>query len=84
MLSGQVEVDETYIGGEEPGLRGGRAKGKKALVAIAVEVKSPKGFGRCRMRIIRSVRHRQRRRRLDRDHRRMVRLPGHRGGRLLA
>ena len=24
-LSGMVEVDETYIGGEEPGLRGGRA-----------------------------------------------------------
>src|SRR6266511_2010624 len=31
-LTGTVEVDETYIGGEEPGLRGGRAKGKKALV----------------------------------------------------
>ncbi len=29
-----------------------RAKGKKALVAVAVEVKSPPGFGRCRMRII--------------------------------
>jgi hypothetical protein len=25
---GTVEVDETYIGGEETGLRGGRAKGK--------------------------------------------------------
>lgn len=52
LLSGQVEVDETYIGGEEVGLAGGRAKGKKALVAVAVEVKSPKGFGRCRMRVI--------------------------------
>ena len=52
LLSGRVEVDETYIGGEEPGLAGGRAKGKKALVAIAVEVKESKGFGRCRMRII--------------------------------
>jgi len=52
LLSGQVEVDETYIGGEEAGLAGGRAKGKKALVAVAVEVVSPKGFGRCRMRII--------------------------------
>ena len=51
-LSGTVEVDETYIGGEEPGLAGGRAKGKKALVAIAVEVTEPKGFGRCRMHII--------------------------------
>ena len=52
LLSGQVEVDETYIGGEEAGLAGGRAKGKKALVAVAVEVKAPKGFGRCRMRVI--------------------------------
>ena len=39
-LSGTVEVDETYIGGEEPGLRGGRARGKKALTGIAVELKS--------------------------------------------
>ena len=52
LLSGQVEVDETYIGGQEAGLAGGRAKGKKALVAIAVEVRSPGGFGRCRMRVI--------------------------------
>lgn len=49
-LAGTVEVDETYIGGEEPGLRGGRARGKKTLVGIAVEVQEPKGFGRCRMR----------------------------------
>ena len=52
LLSGQVEVDETYIGGQEAGLAGGRAKGKKALVAVAVEVKPPTGFGRCRMRVI--------------------------------
>jgi transposase-like protein len=48
-LAGQVEVDETYIGGEEPGLRGGRQKGKQVLVAIAVERREPKGFGRCRI-----------------------------------
>jgi transposase-like protein len=48
-LAGTVEVDETYIGGEEPGLRGGRAKGKKVLTGIAVEVLEPKGLGRCRM-----------------------------------
>jgi len=51
-LSGVVEVDETFIGGEEPGLAGGRAKGKKALVCVAVEVASPRGFGRCRMAVI--------------------------------
>ena len=37
------------IGGEEPGLRGGRAHGKKVLTGIAVEVQESKGFGRCRM-----------------------------------
>ncbi len=51
-LTGTVEVDETYIGGEEPGLRGGRAKGKKALVGGAVEVVRPRGYGRCRMGIL--------------------------------
>lgn len=52
-LTGTVEVDETYIGGEEPGLRGGRAKGKKALVGVAIEIKEPRGYGRCRMVILR-------------------------------
>jgi hypothetical protein len=52
-LSGTVEVDETFFGGEEPGLRGGRPKGKKVLVGIAVERKEPKGYGRCRMAILR-------------------------------
>jgi len=48
-LSDIVEVDETYMGGVEPGLRGGRSKGKKSLVVIAIERKDPRGFGRCRM-----------------------------------
>jgi transposase-like protein len=48
-LTGTVEVDESYFGGEEPGLRGGRAQGKKILAAIAVEVREGKGFGRCRI-----------------------------------
>ena len=51
-LAGTVEVDETYIGGEEPGLRGGRARGKKVLTGIAVEVREPKGIGRCRMALL--------------------------------
>jgi transposase-like protein len=48
-LQGTVEVDETYIGGEELGLRGGRAKGKKVMVGVGVERIEPRGFGRCRM-----------------------------------
>lgn len=48
-LSGTVEVDETYIGGDEPGLRGGRARGKKVLTGVAVELRASKGLGRCRM-----------------------------------
>ena len=49
LLTGTVEVDETFIGGEEPGLPGGRARGKKVLTAVAVEVHAPRGYGRCRM-----------------------------------
>jgi transposase-like protein len=51
-LTGVVEVDETFIGGEEPGLRGGRQKGKKCLVGVAIEVVEPKGLGRCRMTVL--------------------------------
>ena len=51
-LAGRVEVDETFIGGEEPGLRGGRQRGKKSLVGVAVEIREPKGLGRCRMTIL--------------------------------
>jgi transposase-like protein len=48
-LSGQVEVDETYIGEGEEGVCG-RQTETKAIVAIAIEVHSPKGFGRIRLR----------------------------------
>ena len=51
-LSGTVEVDETFIGGPEPGLSGGRAKGKKVLTGIAVEVGAPRWIGRCRMAVL--------------------------------
>jgi transposase-like protein len=47
-LAGHVEVDETYVGGVEEGVRG-RETHKKSIVAIAVEVLSPKGFGRVRL-----------------------------------
>lgn len=51
MLSGQVEVDETVFGGVRHGKSGRGAEGK-LLVAVAVELLSPKGFGRCRLQII--------------------------------
>jgi len=51
VLSGRVEVDETFIGGEEPGPRGRGALGK-TLVVIAVELREPRGYGRARMSII--------------------------------
>jgi transposase-like protein len=50
-LTGCVEVDETYIGGDEEDVRG-RQTERKAIVAIAVEVQEPKGFGRVRLRRI--------------------------------
>ena len=53
-LTGTVEVDETFIGGEEAWLPG-RSRGKKTLTAIAVEVREPKGLGRCRMAILRDA-----------------------------
>ena len=49
-LSGPVEVDETIVGGVEEG-GGRRHLGKKALVAIAAEVRGT-AIGRVRMRRI--------------------------------
>jgi len=48
-LSGEVEVDETMIGGVEEGGKRGRGTTKEIIV-IGVEIKRPKGFGRIRMR----------------------------------
>ena len=53
-LSGRVEVDETYVGGEEKGTHG-RQTETKAIVAIAIEIHSPMGFGRVRMRQVPDV-----------------------------
>jgi len=52
-LSGRVEVDETYLGGEEEGLRG-REIEKKFIVAIAVE-EDGAGMGRVRLRRVEDV-----------------------------
>ena len=49
-LSGQVEIDETFVGGVAEGKRG-RGSENKSLVIIAVEV-LPKGTGRVRLKII--------------------------------
>ncbi len=63
-LSGYVEADEMYVGGEERGTgHTGRGAVTKTLVAVAVEVvpwKDDKGVtharaGRCRMRVIRDA-----------------------------
>jgi transposase-like protein len=52
-LSGNVEVDETYVGGEKEGKRG-RGSENKSLVVVAVEVLN-KGTGRVRLQIIPSA-----------------------------
>jgi transposase-like protein len=52
-LRGEVEVDETWIGGEQAGLRGSRQlkDRRAALVLVAVE-KRGKASGRVRMKVI--------------------------------
>jgi transposase-like protein len=55
-LRGKVEVDETYVGIRDPSKLHKGVKRKshtfKTLVAIAIEVQEPKGFGRIRLRRI--------------------------------
>ena len=50
-LTGHVEVDETFVGGVKPGRRGRGAEGK-VPVAVAVEQRLPRGYGRCRLQVI--------------------------------
>lgn len=52
-LHGEVELDDTWVGGPQPGLRGSRQlKGRKAvLVAVAVEKRGAR-TGRARMTVI--------------------------------
>ncbi len=51
LLRQEVEVDEFFLGGLEEGLSGGRQRGKKALVGVAVEVRG-RGSGRVRLAVL--------------------------------
>ena len=58
-LHGEIEVDETYVGGPEPGRRGRQVR-TKAIVAIGIETypslgNHVGGFGRIRMRMVPDV-----------------------------
>jgi hypothetical protein len=48
LLTGEVEIDEFWLGGYEEGLKGSRQHGKKALVDAAIEVRGA-GSGRLRL-----------------------------------
>jgi transposase-like protein len=52
-LSGRIEVDETYLGGLEEGVRGRQTR-TKALVAVAAQ-EDGKGIGRIRMRRVKDA-----------------------------
>ena len=56
LLKGEVEVDETYLAisdrAKPLASEGRKSKTSKILVAIAVEIHQPKGFGRIRLRRI--------------------------------
>ena len=51
-LSGTIEVDEAYIGGEESGGKTGRGTENKTLVAIAVELGVKGQLGRARLSVV--------------------------------
>src|SRR5713226_4450058 len=51
-LTGVVEVDDTYVGGQDAGRRGGRdAFGTAAIVVVAIEVRG-NGSGRLRLEVL--------------------------------
>jgi transposase-like protein len=53
-LAGRVEVDETYVGGQQEGTRGRGAEGK-TLVLVAVEGDAKKRLGRVRFRCVPTI-----------------------------
>jgi transposase-like protein len=52
-LTGEIEIDETYVGGPEEGKRG-REIEKKSIVVVAAEKKG-RGIGRIRLRNIKDI-----------------------------
>lgn len=50
-LTGEVEVDEGFLGGRDTDLRGGRQRNGKPLVGVAVEVRG-NGSGRLRLQLL--------------------------------
>jgi transposase-like protein len=50
-LKREVEIDEFFLGGYEEGLKGGRARGKKTLCGVVVEVRG-QGSGRVRLQVL--------------------------------
>ena len=53
-LTGEVEVDEGFLGGRDTDLRGGRQRDGKPLVGVAVEVRGS-GSGRLRLQLLRDA-----------------------------
>jgi ribosomal protein L37AE/L43A/transposase-like protein len=52
-LAGTVEVDETWVGGKQVGLKGGRQrKGRKALMVVVAVERREKSLGRLRLEVI--------------------------------
>ena len=54
LLTGEVEVDEGFLGGRDTDLRGGRQRDGKPLVGVAVEVRG-NGSGRLRLQLLRDA-----------------------------
>ena len=51
LLTGEVEIDEFFLGRHEDGLKSGRQHGKKALIGAVIEVRGP-GSGRLRLQVL--------------------------------
>lgn len=52
-LHGQVEVDETWIGGKQAGLKGGRQRhDRKALLVVAAVERGERALGRLRLEVM--------------------------------